>query len=87
MITEKGVKHLEACEAQNVAVWTTEDGLKIRITHMSSEHLVNAINWLITEQTKTQKDAFSDLTDQYQGVMLGTWVKTLSQELYNRIPK
>lgn len=87
MTTDKAHKHLKSLTQPETAVWTTQDGLKIRVTHMSNEHLVNAINWLIIEQEVGPEDNFSDLTDEYQGIMIGTWVKILSQELYNRIPK
>lgn len=87
MVTDKAIKHLKAQTQPETAVWTTQDGLKIRVAHMSNEHLVNAINWLIIEQEVGTEDNFSDLTDEYQGIMIGTWVKILSQELYNRIPK
>lgn len=87
MITEKGIARLEQDGKGKIAVWKTQDGLNIRVPHMSNEHIVNAINWLLVEQTTDPEETFSDLTDEYQGIMIGTWVKILSQELYNRIPK
>lgn len=87
MITEKGIDRLEQDGKGKIAVWKTQDGLNIRVPHMSNEHIVNAINWLLVEQTTDPEETFSDLTDEYQGIMIGTWVKILSEELYNRIPK
>lgn len=87
MITEKGINHLEENGKGKIAVWKTQDGLSIRVTHMSNEHIVNAINWLLVEQTSGPEETFSDLTDEYEGVMIGTWLQILSQEIFNRIPK
>lgn len=87
MITEKGITHLEQDSKGKIAVWKTQDGLNIRVPHMSNEHIVNAIKWLLVEQTTDPEETFSDLTDEYEGVMIGTWIQILSQELFNRIPK
>ena len=65
-----------------VLVWKTESGDSVRLTHMSDEHLRNAIAWLLKDG-----DGFSDLTDLYEGIMIGAWIQILSQELFNRIPK
>lgn len=87
MITPQGIKHLEGDDKEKLAIWKTQDGLNIRVTNMSNEHLANAINWLLVEQTSDPEESFSDLTDEYQGVMIGTWLQILSQELYNRLTK
>lgn len=71
-----------------VLVWKTREGDQVRLTHMSSEHLVNAIDWLLHEQNldpEWKGDNWSDLTERYEGVMLGTWIKAMTEELYSRI--
>ena len=57
-------------------IWKTESGHLIRITHMSDEHLRNAIIWLLTD---------SSLTDECGGVPITQWVKEMAAELHSRM--
>lgn len=63
-------------------VWKTEDGFAMRISHMSDEHIINAINWLLTEPGT---DEPSDLKDTYLQVPIIVWIRELTQELYRRL--
>ena len=67
-------------ERECVLVWKTEKGDRIRLTHMSDEHIRNGIVWLLKDG-----DGFSDLTDLYEGIMIGAWIDAMSDELYNRL--
>lgn len=61
---------------EKVWVWKTAQGDVIRLTHMSDEHLRNAIIWLLTD---------SSLTDEYEGVPITQWVKEMATELHSRM--
>ena len=62
-------------------VWKTQEGYPVRLHHMSNEHLVNAITWLTTDENGLP----SDLSDLYEGILLATWIREMTQELYRRI--
>lgn len=62
--------------ADKMLVWKTESGDVVRITHMSDEHLRNAIVWLLTD---------SDLDDLYEGVPITEWVAEMAAELHSRM--
>lgn len=57
-------------------VWKTESGAVVRITHMSDEHLRNAIVWLLTD---------SELDDLHEGVPITEWVAEMAAELHSRM--
>ncbi len=61
-----------------ILVWKTAQGDVVRLTHMSDEHLRNAIIWLL-------KDSFLD--DVYEGTPITQWVKDMSAELHSRMDK
>ncbi|HDR2377173.1 hypothetical protein GECvBMG_gp028 [Salmonella phage GEC_vB_MG] len=61
---------------KQVLVWKTQEGNVVRITHMSDEHLRNAIVWLFTD---------SDLSDLYEGVPITQWVAEMAAELHSRM--
>lgn len=63
-------------------VWKTQEGFDMRISHMSDEHIVNAINWLLVEPGT---DDPSDLNDTYLQVPIIIWIRELTQELYRRL--
>lgn len=56
-------------------VWKTQAGDIVRITHMSDDHLRNAIMWLLTD---------SSLSDECEGVPVTEWVKAMATELHSR---
>lgn len=73
---------------EQVLVWKTQDGNVVRLTHMSNEHLVNAVAWLLNEQNldpEWRGDAWSDLSELYHGVQLGEWIQAMTEELCSRI--
>lgn len=57
-------------------IWKTEQGNLVRLSHMSDEHLRNAIIWLLTD---------SSLTDECEGVPITHWVKEMATELHSRM--
>ena len=57
-------------------VWKTQEGNAVRLTHMSDEHLRNAIIWLLKD---------SSLTDEYEGVSITCWAKEMATELHSRM--
>ena len=54
----------------------TESGKVVRLTHMSDDHLRNAIIWLLTD---------SNLTDEYEGYGITQWLVAMSRELHSRV--
>ncbi|MBL5841367.1 hypothetical protein I4U30_24235 [Enterobacter asburiae] len=79
MIAPAGYDVLPKPEKQEqILVWKTQEGNVVRITHMSDEHLRNAIIWLLKD---------SSLTDEYEGVSITQWVKEMSAELHSRMDK
>lgn len=72
---------------EQVLVWKTQQGNLVRLSHMSNEHLKNAIEWLLLEPESVRERTdlvFSDLTELYEGVMIGTWIQAMTAELYDR---
>lgn len=65
-------------EKEQILVWKTQDGKVVRITHMSDDHLRNAIIWLLTD---------SLLDDVYEDIPITKWVKEMSAELHSRMDK
>lgn len=63
-------------QTKQVLVWKTQEGNVVRLTHMSDEHLRNAITWLLTD---------SSLDEVYEGIPITQWVKEMSVELHNRL--
>ena len=63
-------------EKNKILAWKTQEGNVVRITHMSDEHLRNAIIWLLT-------DSFLD--EVYEGIPITQWVKEMSTELHSRM--
>lgn len=61
---------------KQVLVWKTQEGNVVRITHMSDEHLRNAIIWLLT-------DSFLD--EVYEGTPITQWVEEMAIELHSRM--
>lgn len=61
---------------EQILVWKTQEGNVVRLTHMSDEHLRNAIIWLLKD---------SSLTDEYEGVSITYWVKEMATELHSRM--
>ena len=61
---------------EQILVWKTQEGNVVRLTHMSDEHLRNAITWLLTD---------SSLDEVYEGIPITQWVKEMSVELHNRL--
>lgn len=79
MIAPKGLDMLPKPEKkEKMLVWKTQDGKVVRITHMSDDHLRNAIIWLLTG---------SLLDDVYEGIPITQWVKEMSAELHSRMDK
>ncbi|AFU63702.1 hypothetical protein [Salmonella phage SSE121] len=77
-------------QENKILVWKTQEGNLVRLTHMSSEHLRNAISWLLREQNldpNWRGDGWSDLSDTYEGVQLGVWVEAMTDEISSRIPQ
>uniref|UniRef100_A0AAU8GHR0 Uncharacterized protein n=1 Tax=Salmonella phage vB_SEnST11_KE23 TaxID=3161174 RepID=A0AAU8GHR0_9CAUD len=63
-------------EKNKVLVWKTQEGNLVRLTHMSDEHLRNAIIWLLTD---------SCLDDKTEGVPITVWVEAMAAELNSRM--
>ena len=61
---------------EHILVWKTQEGNIVRITHMSDEHLRNAIIWLLT-------DSFLD--EVYEGTPITQWVEEMATELHSRM--
>uniref|UniRef100_A0AAU8GFL0 Uncharacterized protein n=1 Tax=Salmonella phage vB_SEnST11_KE22 TaxID=3161173 RepID=A0AAU8GFL0_9CAUD len=61
---------------KQVLVWKTQEGNVVRLTHMSDEHLRNAIIWLLTD---------SCLDDKTEGVPITVWVEAMAAELNSRM--
>lgn len=79
MIAPKGLDMLPKPEKkEKMLVWKTQDGKVVRITHMSDDHLRNAIIWLLTG---------SLLDDVYEDIPITKWVKEMSAELHSRMDK
>jgi len=77
MIAPAGYDVLPKPEKQEkILVWKTQEGNVVRITHMSDEHLRNAIIWLLTD---------SLLDDLYEGIPITQWVKEMAAELHSRM--
>lgn len=76
MITPVGLEDIRP--PKRIMVWKTESGNVVRLTHMSDDHLRNAIIWLLTD---------SSLTDEYEGYGITQWVKEMSAELHGRMDK
>ena len=70
-------------QENKILVWKTQEGNLVRITHMSNEHLRNAIHWLVTDI----EDGFSDLNEVYEGVTIGEWIMKMTDEISSRIPQ
>lgn len=77
MITPKGLEKIK--QEPPLLVWKTKEGNVIRPSHMSTEHILNAITWLLEGN-----GTFSDLDDMYEGHCIGDWIKNLSAELADR---
>lgn len=65
-------------------IWRDAQGFQSRVNHMSSEHITNAITWLLYDQSGPE-ECFSDLDEQYEGHTIGDWINHLTHELYRRI--
>lgn len=77
MIAPAGLDMLPKPEKkEQVLVWKTQEGNVVRVTHMSDEHLRNAILWLLTD---------SALDDSYGAIPITQWVKEMSAELHSRM--
>lgn len=63
-------------QTKQVLVWKTQEGNVVRITHMSDEHLRNAIIWLLTD---------SLLDDVYEDIPITQWVAEMAAELHSRM--
>lgn len=74
MITPAGLEDIRP--PKRIMVWKTESGKVVRLTHMSDDHLRNAIIWLLTD---------SSLDEVYEGIPITQWVKEMSVELHNRL--
>lgn len=61
---------------EQILVWKTQEGNVVRLSHMSDEHLRNAIIWLLKD---------SSLTDEYEGIPITQWVKEMATELHSRM--
>lgn len=70
-------------QENKILVWKTQEGNLVRLTHMSSEHLRNAIFWLVADI----EDGFSDLNEVYEGVTIGEWIMKMTDEISSRIPQ
>lgn len=60
---------------EKVWVWKTAQGDIVRLTHMSDDHLRNAMAWLLEQPY---------LSEEYEGVGITTWLKEMSIELHRR---
>ncbi len=60
---------------EKVWVWKTAQGDVVRLTHMSDDHLRNAMVWLLEQPY---------LSEEYEGVGITTWLKEMSIELHRR---
>lgn len=77
MIAPRGYDMLPKPEKKDqVLVWKTQEGNVVRITHMSDEHLRNAIIWLLTD---------SNLEEEFEGIPITFWVMEMSKELHSRM--
>ncbi|QEQ94882.1 hypothetical protein pEaSNUABM56_00083 [Erwinia phage pEa_SNUABM_56] len=65
-------------------IWRDAHGFQSRVSHMSNEHINNAITWLLYDQSGPE-ECFSDLDEQYEGHTIGDWINHLTNELYRRI--
>lgn len=77
-ITAAGLESLkDECKLRDKPmVWKTEKGDLVRLTHMSDEHLRNAILWLLTG---------TDINDKTEGIPITQWVQAMAIELNNRM--
>ncbi|ARB12508.1 hypothetical protein BIS47_04 [Klebsiella phage vB_KpnM_BIS47] len=74
MITPAGLEDIRP--PKRIMVWKTESGKVVRLTHMSDDHLRNAIIWLLTD---------SSLTDEHEGYGITQWLVAMSRELHSRV--
>ncbi|AUE23447.1 hypothetical protein Ro1_00242 [Raoultella phage Ro1] len=58
-----------------VLVWKTQEGYPVRITHMSDEHIINAVQWLTDFSTN----------EEIEGVEVKWWIIEFTRELYKRL--
>lgn len=60
-------------------VWVTKDGFPYRISHMDTDHIYNAIEWLLENPRNCDLTAYKD------GHSVHAWVMALTNELRNRV--
>lgn len=61
----------------NIPVWTTMDGYRIRVSHMSDDHVLNAMQWLLDDEGITVDDFCN-------GNSVGYWISIFGKELADR---
>lgn len=74
ILTQKGIDEAKPYKEKPM-VWKTKEGNLVRLTHMSDEHLMNAMVFLLTDSTPK---------DTCENVPITTWLKAMANELEKR---